>query len=58
MASSYLDRPLLPLAVVLPQQLKNIEAQLANEQLDPAQKSHLRQCADLIHRLLAPRHSR
>jgi len=34
--------------------LKNIEAELANEELEPAQKSWLRQRAGLIRWLLAP----
>ena len=33
MTSPYLDRPLVPLAVVLPRMLDQIEAQLADEKL-------------------------
>jgi hypothetical protein len=56
MTSPYLEQPLVPLGVALPKMLENIEAELANEKLQPAQKSHLRQRAELIHWLLAPRH--
>ena len=35
-----------------------VQAELANEKLKPAQKGRLRQYADLIHRLLGPRHLR
>jgi hypothetical protein len=55
MSSPYLDRPLLPLAVVLPRLLENIEAELASEKLEPAQKSRLRQRVNLIRCLLLPR---
>ena len=58
MTSPYLDRPLLPLAVVLPPLLKKIESELANEKLEAAEKPHLRQRAELIRGLLAPRHLR
>jgi hypothetical protein len=58
MASSYLDRPVLPLPVLLPRMLEDIEAELASEKLEPAQKSRLRHRAELIHWLLAPRHLR
>ena len=56
MTSPYLEQPFVPLGGALPQMLKNIEAKLANEQLEPAQKSWLRHRAELIHWLLAPRH--
>jgi len=56
MTSPYLERPFVPLGVALPQMLKNIEAELANERLEPAQKSWLRHRAKLIRWLLAPRH--
>ena len=54
MTSPYLEQPFVPLAVALPQTLESIEAELANEQLDLAQKSRLRRRAELIRGLLAP----
>ena len=54
MTSPYLEQPFVPLSVALPQTLKNIDAELANEKLEPAQKSWLRHRAELIHWLLAP----
>jgi len=39
MISSYLDRPTLPLAVTLPMLLQNVEAELANENLDVAESN-------------------
>jgi hypothetical protein len=54
MTSPHLDRPLLPLAVVLPILLRNIEATLANEKLDAAEK-RLRRRGALIRSLLDPR---
>ena len=54
MTSPYLQQPSSPLGVALPQMLKNIEAGLANEELEPAQNSWLRQRAGLIRWLLAP----
>ena len=39
MISSYLDRPILPLAVALPMLLQNVEAELANENLDVAESN-------------------
>lgn len=56
MASSYLDQPVLPLAITLPGLLENIEAELTNENLEPAQKDRLRQRGELIQWLLGPRH--
>jgi len=53
MSSPYLDRPLLPLAV-LPRLLESIEADLANEKLGAAENSRLCQRAELIRGLLAP----
>jgi len=50
MTSPYLEQPFVPLAVALPQTLESIEAELANEQLDLAQKSRLRRRAELIRR--------
>jgi hypothetical protein len=54
MISPYLDRPLLPLAVVLPALLESIEAELANEKLEAARKEHFHQRAELIRGLLKP----
>ena len=54
MTSPYLDRPLLPLAVALPRMLAKIEAELANEKLQAADKDRLRTRAKLIRGLLAP----
>ena len=56
MTSPYLEQPLVPLGVALPQMLESIEAETENEQLDPALKSRLRHRAKLIHWLLAPPH--
>jgi hypothetical protein len=50
--SPYLDRPLLPLAVALPQMLERIEAELPKA--GPAETGRLRQRAELIRGLLAP----
>jgi hypothetical protein len=55
MTSPYLEQPFVPLGVALPQMLKNIEVELANEKLEPVQESPLRHRAELIHWLLAPR---
>ena len=46
MTSPYLDRPLLPLAVALPQLIENIEAELTNENLQAGAKQYLRQRAE------------
>ena len=54
MTSPYLDRPLVPLAVVLPRMLDQIEAQLADEKLVAAEEERLRRRAELIRGLLAP----
>jgi hypothetical protein len=51
--SPYLDRPLFPLAVALPQMLEKIEAELATA--GPAKTRRLRQRAELIRGLLTPR---
>jgi hypothetical protein len=56
MASPYLDRPLVPLAEALPQMLAQIEAELVTAS-GPAEKWWLRQRAELIRGLLAPRPS-
>ena len=54
MTSPYLDRPTVPLAVVLPQMLAKIEAELLTA-AEPAEEQWLRQSAELIRGLLAPR---
>ena len=54
--SPYLDRPLLPLAVALPRMLAKIETELSTV-TGPAEEQWLRQRAELIRRLLAPRQS-
>jgi hypothetical protein len=51
MHSPYLDRPLLPLAVVLPRILEQIDADLATA--GPAEKCRLRHRAALVRGLLA-----
>ena len=53
MISCYLDRPILPLAVTLSLLLQNVEAELANEKLEVAEKQRLHQRCELIRRLLA-----
>jgi hypothetical protein len=50
MTSPYLDRPLLPLAVALPQMLETIEAELRTAQ--PAAQCQLRHRAELMRELL------
>jgi hypothetical protein len=54
MTSPYLDRPLIPLAVALPLLLESIEAGLANEKLELAEKRRLRWRAELLRGLLMP----
>jgi hypothetical protein len=56
MTSPYLGRPILPLAVALPQMLAKIEAELSTA-AEPAEQQWLGQRAELIRRLLAPRPS-
>ena len=51
--SPYLDKPLRPLAVALPRILEQIEIDLATA--GPAEKRRLRQRAELVRGLLAPR---
>jgi len=51
--SPYLDLPLFPLAEVLTPMLEKIETKLPIA--GPAEKHHLRQRAELIRALLAPR---
>jgi hypothetical protein len=53
-ASPYLDRPLLPLALVLPRMLAEIETELADMKVSAAEKSRLRQRAELVRGLLTP----
>ena len=55
MTSPYLEQPLVPLGVALPLVLEKIEAELANERLQAAEKQHLRRRAELIRWLLTPR---
>jgi hypothetical protein len=54
MISPYLERPLLPLTVVLPRLLENIDAKLANQKLEAASKEHFQRRAELIRSLLTP----
>ena len=54
--SPYLDRPTVPIEVALPQMLAKIEAELPTA-AEPAEKQCLRQRAELIRGLLAPRQS-
>jgi hypothetical protein len=53
MTSPYLQQPLVPLAVALPQMLENIEAELANEKLEAGEERRLSRRAELIRWLLA-----
>jgi hypothetical protein len=53
MTSPYLNRPLFPLAVALPRMLAEIEAALATA--GSTEKTRLRQRAELIRGLLAPK---
>jgi hypothetical protein len=53
LTSPYLDQPLLPLAIVLPRILAQIEVDLATA--DPAETRRLHQRAELIRELLTPR---
>lgn len=52
MPSPYLDKPLLPLTIVLPQLLAKVEVELANEKLESAEQERLRRRAKLIRALL------
>jgi hypothetical protein len=54
MTSPYLDQPLVPLAVALPQLLAKVEAELASEKLNAADEERLCQRAEMIRGLLAP----
>ena len=53
MASSYLNQPMIPLAVALARMLEKIEAELATT-VGPSEKSSLCQRAKLIRKLLSP----
>ena len=55
MTSPYLEQPLVPLGVALPQMLENIEVELANGGLEAAETVRLCHRANLIRWLLAPR---
>jgi hypothetical protein len=55
MTSPYLNRPLVPLAVALPRMLAQIEAEIANKELEAAEERRLRRRAELIRWLLAPK---
>jgi len=52
----YLDRPIVPLAVALPQMLGKTETELSTA-AGPAEERWLRRRAELIRSLLAPRQS-
>jgi hypothetical protein len=52
MASSYLNRPMIPLAVALARMLEKIEAEVAT--VGPSEKSSLCRRAELIRKLLPP----
>jgi hypothetical protein len=49
--SSYLEQPLIPLAIALPQMLAEVEAELAAAQR-PAVEAYLRQRAELLRRVI------
>jgi hypothetical protein len=57
MTSPYLDRPLVPLAVALPQMLEKIEAELVDRTVGATEKSRLRHRAELMRELLTARWS-
>jgi hypothetical protein len=56
--SPYLNRPLRPLTVALPQMLAQIQAELAGKNPEPAEQERLHQRAELIRGLLTlnPKH--
>ena len=54
MTSRYLEQPRVPLAVALPRVLEHIEAELANENLEPAKERRLRQRVELLLSLPTP----
>jgi hypothetical protein len=51
----YLNQPLIPLAAALSRMLEKIENELADDIAGPTEKWRLRQRAELMRRLLAPR---
>ena len=51
MTSSYLEQPLIPLAIALPQMLAEVEAELATAPR-PAAEAYLRQRAELLRRVI------
>jgi hypothetical protein len=55
MASPNLNQPLIPLAAALSRMLEKIENELADDIAGPTEKWRLRQRAELMRRLLAPR---
>jgi len=55
MTSPYLQQPPVPLAAALSQMLENIEAELAEKELEVADERRLRRRAELIRWLLTPR---
>ena len=54
MNSPYLDQPLVPLAVALPQMVEQIQAESVGKKLAGADQRHLRQRVELIRWLLTP----
>ena len=54
MSSPYLDRPLLPLTVALPQLLEKVEAELADKKLEAARREHIHRRIEMIRGLLKP----
>jgi hypothetical protein len=52
MTSSYLTRPIVPLAVLPSRLLEQIEAELADDQFEATEEEHLRWRAELICALL------
>ena len=54
MNSPYLDQPLVPLVVALPQMAEQIQAELVGNKLAAADQRHLRQRVELIRQLLTP----
>jgi hypothetical protein len=54
MTSSYLTRPIIPLASALSRLLEGIEAELADDKLQVTEEERLRWRAELIRRLLTP----
>jgi hypothetical protein len=54
MTSPYLEQALISLNVALPQMLDKIEAELANEKPEAAEKERLRRHAEMMRGLLVP----